>query len=55
MDQSNKSNKTSLINQKQNTSTILIYRKCNECNKNRKKFDKTKQICHLCIKAKLFH
>ncbi|GET59459.1 kinase-like domain-containing protein [Rhizophagus irregularis DAOM 181602=DAOM 197198] len=54
MDQSNKSNKTSLINnQKQNIFTpILIYRKCNECNKNRKKFDKTQQICHLCIKAK---
>ncbi|PKY55937.1 kinase-like protein [Rhizophagus irregularis] len=54
MDQSNKSNKTSLINnQKQNIFTPnLIYRKCNECNKNRKKFDKTQQICHLCIKAK---
>src|SRR4051812_47123116 len=53
MDQPNKSNNISLINQKQNTPKPNVkFRRCNKCNKCRKHFDETQQICHLCFKAK---
>jgi hypothetical protein len=53
MDQINKSNNKSLINLKRNTPKLKFkFRKCNECNQNRKNFDETLQICHLCFKAK---
>src|SRR4051794_18143500 len=54
MDQPNKSNnKSLLINQKQDISKPKFkFRRCNKCNKSRKHFDETQQICHLCFKAK---
>ena len=42
---------TSLIHQTQKTLKSRL-KKCRECNRKRKNFNETQQICHLCFKAK---
>src|SRR6266498_593239 len=52
---SNNMNNTSLINLTQNTpKSKSKFKKCNGCNRRRKIFDETQQICYLCFKAKTF-